>query len=225
MKFLFRTLLVWGLVGSRFVYAQEDKMSILPLYPSLQGTSGGITAPGAYTLPAGHGYLSIQESFVLDSLDRVHLAIGITDRLEAGIRSDIPALQNPRFSFFLKFNVFRQDSIFKGFPAISLGMHRQASYIVASYRWTRVSLSGGYNKTITNRGPFANLSLQIVPALTLQADFSPLGTGIGLRGRYKRLWASLIFFQPRLENQRFEDYFWDVGYRWTSPTADPPIWK
>ncbi|HAA13570.1 MAG TPA: hypothetical protein DCE41_18505 [Cytophagales bacterium] len=204
---------------SQPLFSQELNRTLLAQYPNMQGTTGAITTATAHTLPKGHGYISIQESFILDSLDRVHITVGLTNRLEVGLRSDIPQLLNPRLSMIVKFNAFLQDSLFQGMPALSVGMHRGYMYLVSSYRWNRFSLSGGWNKTAKAQGFFANASVQFLPAWTLQADVSPVGAGIALRARWKSLWLSLIYYQPRIENQRLEDYFWEIGYHWEEDHA------
>lgn len=192
----------------------------LPYYANMQGTSGVITTPNAHTLPKGHGFLVVQESFVVDSLDRVHLTIGLTPRLEVGLRSDIPQLTNPRLSLIVKFQAIMQDSLFTGMPSLGIGMNRGQMYLVSSYRWQRMSLSAGWNKTKQVRGFFANASVQLLPSWTLQADVSPVGTGVALRARWKSLWASLIYYQPRIETQRLEDFYWEVGYYWDDKPFD-----
>ncbi|MEL6534862.1 MAG: hypothetical protein AAFQ98_05590, partial [Bacteroidota bacterium] len=211
--------LILLLTLSKSAFSQKSDRPLLAQYPNMQGTTGAITTATAHTLPKGHGYISIQESFILDSLDRVHITVGLTNRLEVGLRSDIPQLLNPRLSMIVKFNAFLQDSLFKGMPALSVGMHRGYMYLVSSYRWNRFGLSGGWNKTAKAQGFFANASVQFLPAWTLQADVSPVGAGVALRARWKSLWLSLIYYQPRVENRRLEDYFWEIGYHWEEDHA------
>ena len=226
-----RLLFGLGLLLSLACHSQtclaQKRPVTLPYYANMEGTSGAITTPNAFTLPRGSGFLVVQESFALDSLDRVHLTMGITDRLEVGLRSDIPALSKPQLSFIVKFTALMQDSLFHGMPSVGIGMNRGYMYFVSSYKWDRLSISGGWNKTKNLRGFFANASVQILPAWTLQADISPVGSGIALRGRWRCLWASIIYHQPRYENKPLEDYFWEVGYSWDdSPFdfIDPPHW-
>ena len=183
-------------------------------YPNMQGTTGAVKTPYATTLPVGYGLLSVQESFITDSLDRVHITYGISDRVEVGLRSDIPALKDPKLSLIVKFNVLEQNSLIQGMPAIGLGMNRGQFYLVSTMERKKVAASFGWNKTESIQGFFANTSIELHPNLSFHADISPEGTGAVLRGKWNQFWLSFIFYDPLLKNEPLEDFFWEVGYQW-----------
>ena len=172
-----------GLLSS--VYASD----IARYSPSLNGATGLVKTPTAFSLKQNEGTAGIWGELASNPEHNFYFVYGVRNWLEVGVISDLPQHTTPNFLF--KINSQAQDRLFKGFPILAFGLYRSTSYLTASYKIMPLTLNLGSTLSRDRRPLFFGASLQITNRMLVQLDSDGTDFGIGLRGQMRPFQFSL----------------------------------
>ncbi len=199
-----------------YLHAQERQANAL--FNSLYGTTGHILTSNAYTVGKMQGNIGVFENFASDWEDNLIFNIGVHDKIEVGIHSEIPSHPNPKLNFLFKIRANEQGEYFglksKFIPATAFGINRHSAFAVLSYQFKIVDVSLGYNFSDDRESLFSNIAIQILPFAQMQLEYVKNFVSAGLRFRYKGITASLLgSYALQDDDFNTELAYWEVAYR------------
>lgn len=178
--------------------------------PSLNGTTGLVKTPTAFSLKQNEGIAGIWGELENSPDHDFYFVYGVKNWLEVGVISDLPRHSSPTFLF--KINSQAQDRLFKGFPILAFGLYRSTSYITASYKIMPLTLNLGTTLSRDQRPLFFGASFQLTNSALFQVDSDGTAVGIGLRGQIRPFQLSLTLDGKTGETLSDAKLVWGAGF-------------
>lgn len=130
MRMIMRGIVVFILFG---VLSGVKASDIAAYSPSLNGTTGLVKTPTAFSLRKNKGVVGIWGELAKSPDHDFYFVYGVRNWLEVGVISNLPQHTSPNFLF--KINSEVQDRLFKGFPILAFGLYRSTSYLTTSIKF------------------------------------------------------------------------------------------